>query len=558
MSVAAQRSARARLPAWCCRRWSTWPATRAGAASRRPTARIPTSSRELGVAAVRGYQGRTLPLAPDKVFATLKHFAGHGSHEGGINTAPALVAERAAARRIPRARSRRRSRRPAPTRSCRATTRSTACRRTSTAGCSTTCCAASGASRAWSSPTTTPSTQLVSRHHVAADQADAARQALEAGVDFELPDPQTPTRTLVDAVKDGTVRRERDRRRRRAHADARSSWPGLFENPYVDADEAERVVNTPEHQALALRGRAPVDRAAARTRATLLPLDRAKIKTLAVIGPNAKGLHLGGYSSVQPRPRRRRADGHHARKAGSAVKIVYAEGVQHHRERAELVERQGRARPIQRRTAPRIQEALRVAKAGGRRRARASAPTSRRRAKRGPTRTSATRPTSTLIEPAAGAGRRRASRSASRPSRVLINGRPLAIPQRGRQACPRSWRRGTSAQEGGTAIGEVLFGDVNPSGKLPVTLPRSVGQLPVYYNRKPTSFRDYNDSAREPLFAFGHGLSYTTFALAAAEGRTGEDQAGRRGDGDRRGHEHRQPGPATKSCSSTSATSSAR
>ncbi len=72
-------------------------------------------------------------------------------------------------------------------------------------------------------------------------------------------------------------------------------------------------------------------------------------------------------------------------------------------------------------------------------------------------------------------------------------------------------------EEGGTAIGEILFGDVNPSGKLPVTLPRSVGQLPVYYNRKPTSFRNFNDSTRDPLFVFGHGLSYTTFALAGAK-----------------------------------------
>ena len=68
-------------------------------------------------------------------------------------------------------------------------------------------------------------------------------------------------------------------------------------------------------------------------------------------------------------------------------------------------------------------------------------------------------------------------------------------------------------QEGGTAVAEALFGDVNPGGKLPISFPRSVGQLPVYYGRKPTSFRAYLDSTRDPLFAFGHGLSYTTFKL---------------------------------------------
>ena len=68
---------------------------------------------------------------------------------------------------------------------------------------------------------------------------------------------------------------------------------------------------------------------------------------------------------------------------------------------------------------------------------------------------------------------------------------------------------------GGTAIAEVLFGDVNPGGKLPVSLPRSVGQLPVYYNRRPTSQRAYVDSTRDPQWPFGFGLSYTTFAISA-------------------------------------------
>ena len=68
-------------------------------------------------------------------------------------------------------------------------------------------------------------------------------------------------------------------------------------------------------------------------------------------------------------------------------------------------------------------------------------------------------------------------------------------------------------QEGGTAIAEALFGDVNPGGKLPISVPRSVGQLPVYYNRKPTSFRNYLFESRAPLFPFGFGLSYTTFRL---------------------------------------------
>jgi len=95
---------------------------------------------------------------------------------------------------------------------------------------------------------------------------------------------------------------------------------------------------------------------------------------------------------------------------------------------------------------------------------------------------------------------------------LLINGRPLALPLVAARvpAIVEAWYPG---QEGGTAIGEVLFGDVNPGGKLPVTFPRNSGQLPVYYNRRPTSFRSHLDLTREPLWPFGFGLSYTTFRL---------------------------------------------
>src|SRR4029079_17960455 len=96
---------------------------------------------------------------------------------------------------------------------------------------------------------------------------------------------------------------------------------------------------------------------------------------------------------------------------------------------------------------------------------------------------------------------------------LLINGRPLALSSVAARvpAILEAWYAG---QEGGTAIGEVLFGDVNPGGKLPVSFPRETGQLPVYYNRRPTSFRAALDLPRDPLWPFGFGLSYTTFTLA--------------------------------------------
>src|SRR6185295_6584345 len=95
---------------------------------------------------------------------------------------------------------------------------------------------------------------------------------------------------------------------------------------------------------------------------------------------------------------------------------------------------------------------------------------------------------------------------------VLINGRPLALSHVA-ATVPAILEGFYLGQEGGTALAEVLFGEYNPGGKLPISFPRATGQIPVYYDRKPTSFRSYLDLTREPLFAFGHGLSYTTFTL---------------------------------------------
>jgi beta-glucosidase len=108
----------------------------------------------------------------------------------------------------------------------------------------------------------------------------------------------------------------------------------------------------------------------------------------------------------------------------------------------------------------------------------------------------------------------------------LISGRPLSINYAAEHvgAILQGFYLG---QEGGTAAASVLFGDVNPGGKLPITVPRTVGQLPAFYNYKPSRNRSYVFTSRQPLFAFGHGLSYTTFRfddlrLAPAEIAPGE------------------------------------
>ena len=96
------------------------------------------------------------------------------------------------------------------------------------------------------------------------------------------------------------------------------------------------------------------------------------------------------------------------------------------------------------------------------------------------------------------------------PVALLINGRPLSVNYVAENvnALFEGWYLG---QEGGTAFADALFGDVNPGGKLPITFPRSVGQFPAYYNRKPSTDRAYLWSENTPLFPFGHGLSYTSF-----------------------------------------------
>ncbi len=108
---------------------------------------------------------------------------------------------------------------------------------------------------------------------------------------------------------------------------------------------------------------------------------------------------------------------------------------------------------------------------------------------------------------------------------VLINGSPLGIPDitAKANALLEAWYPG---QEGGTALANILLGDANPGGKLPVTIPRSVGQLPMFYNQKVTAHRGYVFSSKEPLFPFGYGLSYTSFTIGAPQLSTPQVKAG--------------------------------
>jgi beta-glucosidase len=237
----------------------------------------------MGVAAVRGYQGTSLPLAEDKVFATLEHFAGHGSHEGGINTAPPLVSERLlrAELLVPF---------EAAVRAGAYTVMPSYNEVDGVSSHASQWLLTDILRKEWGFTGLVVADyfgieQMQTRHRVAADRADAAAQALEAGVDLELPDPFGYPE-LVGLVKRGRIPESMIDRSVALMLKAKL-LAGLFEQPYADPDRAERVANTAAHQALALDA-ARKSIVLLKNQGALLPLDRGRIRTLAVIGPNAR------------------------------------------------------------------------------------------------------------------------------------------------------------------------------------------------------------------------------------------------------------------------------
>ncbi len=344
--------------------------------------------------------------------------------------------------------------------------------------------------------------QLVSRHHVAADKAEAARLAIEAGVDIELPDPDCYP-SLPQLVADGKVS-EATLDRAVARVLRAKFMLGLFENPYVDPERAVQVTNTEANHALAAEA-ARRSIVLLKNAGNLLPLDSTRLKSLAVIGPNADRAHLGGYSD-DPGRAISILDGVRA-KVGNRVKINYALGCQITKEggnwwadTSHLSDPQDDAKNIA--------EAVRVAKesdavvlvVGG----------NEDTNKEGWAENHlGDRDSLELV------GRQndlvKAVLETGKPTIVfLINSSPLAINYIAENV-PAILEGFYLGQETGTAAADVLFGDYNPGGKLPISFPRSVGQLPIYYNQKPSAKRGYLFTSKEPLFPFGYGLSYTTF-----------------------------------------------
>jgi beta-glucosidase len=347
--------------------------------------------------------------------------------------------------------------------------------------------------------------QMVDLHHVASDKNTAAKIAIEAGVDTELPDPDAFS-TLVTLVKDGRVS-EATLNQAVARNLRAKFLLGLFENPYVDVERAVQVTNSSEHRALAAE--------AARRSITLLknqnnmlPLNRNTLKSIAVIGPNAAQVHLGGYSDDPGRGvsvLQGIKD-----KVGNGVKVAYAEGCKITKEGGNWVADTAHlSDPVEDQKL--IAEAVAVVRnadvallvLGGNEDTNKEGWADNHLGDRD---------SLDLV------GRQndlvKAVLETGKPTIVvLINSGPLSINYIAENV-PAILEGFYLGQETGVGVADVLFGDYNPAGKLTISFPRSVGQLPLYYNRKPTARRGYLFADKEPLFPFGFGLSYTTFAYS--------------------------------------------
>jgi beta-glucosidase len=460
---------------------------------------------EMGLAAIRGFQGATLPLAKDKVFATLKHMTGHGQPENGTNVGPAQIAERTlrenffppferAVKELP--------------------VRAVMPSYNEIDG------VPSHANRwlltkilreEWGYKGSVQSDyfaikELSARHKLTDKLADTAVMALHAGVDVELPDGEAYA-LIPELVKSGRIPQfEVDAAVARVLE--MKFQGGFFENPYCDEKTADAKTAAPDAVALA--------REAARKAVVLLkndkgllPLNGKTFKRMALLGTHAKDTPIGGYSDI-PRHVVSIHEGLTAEAKAQGFQLDYAEAVRITEKRVWAADEVKLIDPAV--NAKLIAEAVEVAKnadvivmvLGD------NEQTSREAWADGHL---GDRDSLDLVGQQNDLAK--AIFDLGKPTVVfLLNGRPLSVNLLAERADAliEGWYLG---QETGNAAADILFGRANPGGKLPVSIARDVGQLPIYYNRKPTSRRGYLFDETTPLYPFGFGLSYTTFDISA-------------------------------------------
>ncbi|MBN1782574.1 glycoside hydrolase family 3 C-terminal domain-containing protein [bacterium] len=458
---------------------------------------------EMGKAAVWGFQGRTAKIGPERVAATAKHFAVHGQPQGGTNCAPGNYSDRDIRDFFLK-----------PFREAVITARIRAVMPSynevdGVPSHMNTWLLRDILRQEWGFDGIVVGdyfavAQLVSLHHTAADKREAAKRALEAGVDIETPDPDCYA-TVCDQVRRGRIAESvLDRAVRRI---LRLKFEmGLFENPFVDVKKAGAVVNCKAHRDLAYEAacRAGV---LLQNRKNRLPLDASAYRTIAVIGPNAADIHLGGYSD-EPRQGVPVLEGL-KRKLGNKVKLAYAEGCRLNEGEVSWF-RDEVIPPDEEKNRARIREAVETARnadciilaIGGNEATCREGWADNHLGDRPSLELASAQ--NDLVDALA---------VLKKPMiAVLINGRPLAV-QNVLEKCDAVLECWYLGQETGRAVADMLFGDVNPGGKLPVTFPRSAGHIPAFYNKKPSANRGYLFAEHTPLFPFGFGLSYTRFKI---------------------------------------------
>ena len=355
-------------------------------------------------------------------------------------------------------------------------------------------------------------------HYVAADPAQAASLALHAGIDVELPTIACYGDPLKSALENGDITLEHVDTSVRRHLTKKFEL-GLFENPYVDDGRVLEVFETAAQRELA--------REIARKSMVLLkndgllPLPKT-LKTLAVIGPNAHHgrSQLGDYSYAAKRelmawntpPNSAFVNVDPDELSEYDVKVVTALSGIKVAVSADTKIQYAKGCDNLNTDPAGIEEAVDIA-----RQADAVVLVLGDHSGLTPEATTGeTRDTADLKLPGIQEDLANAVLSTGKPvAIILITGRPYALTSLAERANAilEAWLPG---EEGGSAIADILFGDFSPGGKLPITFPRSVGQVPLYYNAKPAGAKsnwyvDYVSEKVTPLYPFGHGLSYTSF-----------------------------------------------
>jgi len=336
-------------------------------------------------------------------------------------------------------------------------------------------------------------------HRVSPSFLESGRQAWTSGLDVIFQTEIGHAGLFRDAIVKGLVPRERidDAVRRVLRAKMEL---GLFDDPYVDPAEAERTNGSPAHRALA-RKAAAASVVLLKNEKGALPLKRGTAESIAVIGPDAVEARLGGYSGPGVR-KVTLLDAMRERAEADGVSVRYAEGC-------------GRGTGEERA----IANAVRLARGSG------------------------VTIVAAGIEEGEGRDRsdirlpgrqkeliRRIASTGTKTVVVIYGGSAVAMTDwlQEANAVLAAWYPG---EEGGHGVADVLWGDVSPSGRLPVTFPLAAGQLPLVYSHKPTGRLDgYVDLPGDPLFPFGYGLSYTEFRysdLAVTPGEIGPDGTAR-------------------------------